>query len=440
MSNGRQSIILVVSEKMTTNKKQDRHEHNLIRMPALTRNNLSIKEDGVVLTRNNTSCNLNVYKAFSADILELKKQGISKADLCKIGFVTRDTFKKFTNAHRRILKSNIFISPHKPHKRAPFKMLIGADPEFLLFNDDGNVVRANNILQKPGLIGSDGAMTEVRPYPHESPADLVDSIHDIFSNTNLTNKIEKYVWKAAVYYKDDQRDYPVGGHIHLGNPPDINTYMANNEKLYLFAVFNKIMDELLAIPLIKLDGTDLGKARRSECEMAMGNKGYGFYGEWRACDGRLEYRTLSGLWLAHPVLSNCVLGTAKVIAEEIYKRAYDEKFATCLFKHPEIELNHHKLLYNSDFDDWKNIPIANELNCTKSSNFMTTIINTSDANSITAKYLKNWYTEITRLTTYKKYAECIDMLYNILQMPQEKFDTMECSIKKNWLEGGDFLI
>lgn len=440
MSANKHGLILVVSDNMDNNKKPDRNEHGLVRMSAGARNNFAFNDPKIQLSCKAQASVLKIHQAFSSDIRKLKADGFSAKELRRVGFVTRDTFEKLTSSKRSILKSNVFIGrPEKP-KKAPFSMLIGADPEFLLFNEEGDVVRANNVLPKPGPIGSDGAMIEVRPDPDESPISVVNNMMSIFSDKSLTSDIEKYVWKAAIYHKDHQRDYPVGGHIHLGNPPGMSKKISGQSKSYLFAVFNKIMDELLAIPLIKLDGADLGRSRRSDCQMAMGQNGYGFYGEWRPCDGRLEHRTLSGLWLMHPKVAEAVLGTAKAIAEEMYKLAYEEDFVTGMYKHPDIGIGSYKHLYRPEFDDWANITLTSAMDCTQSSSYMASMLNSSKAKSITKAYLKKWYKKMRSLSTYNKYSGQIDKLYAILSVPRREVTGVGFDLKKNWLEGNGFPI
>lgn len=436
----KQSLILVVSDNMNKNKKPDRNERGLVRMGASARKNIALGADNLMLSHKTRSSMLRVHRAFSSDIKKLKEEGYSPADLRKVAFVTGDTFKKLTESNRRILKSNVFIGPPEKPKKAPFSMLIGADPEFLLFNTEGNVVHANNVLPKPGPIGSDGAMIEVRPDPDENPIQVVDNMMNIFSNKSLTSKIEDYVWKAAIYHKNTQRDYPVGGHIHLGNPPGMSKCISGQSKSYLFAVFNKIMDELLAIPLIKLDGADLGRSRRSDCQMSMGQGGYGFYGEWRPCDGRLEHRTLSGLWLMHPKVAEAVLGSAKAIAEEMYKIAYEQDFVKSLYKHPDIGIGSYKHLYRPEFDDWGSITLSATMDCTQSSSYMASMLNTSKAKSVTKAYLRKWYKKMRRLSTYSKYSTQIDKLYAILSVPRKEVTEVGFDLKKNWLEGKGFPI
>lgn len=206
----------------------------------------------------------------------------------------------------------------------------------------------------------------------------------------------------------------------------------------MFGIFNKILDELLSLPMIKLDGQDLGECRRSKCQMAMGNNGYGFYGEWRPCDGRLEHRTLSGLWLMHPVVAEAVLGTAKAIADEMFGLVEDKGYDLAYIRHPDIGFDDHKYLYRAEFDDWDKIGIAKDLRCIQSSSYMRSMLNASKAKSITKSFLTKWYSDMKKLSTYKQYAKHIDMLYAILSLPQKKISDVGFDLKKNWVEGKKF--
>lgn len=432
-------LILVVSDFMNNNKNPDRNETSLIRMPLKTRKFLEVGDELLKIKYKNKSTSLTPFRAFSKDIKELKKVNeFTTEELKRVGFVTKNTFEKLSKEDKTILKNNVVI--YKPHRESfNGTILVGADPEFLLFNNEGTVISANNIFPKEGKIGSDGAMMEVRPNPSKTPTGLIKNIKDIFNEANSDERIKNFTWKASAYHKDSVRDYPVGGHIHLDNPNNFGV-VSDNNRLFLFAVINKILDELLALPLIKLDGVNLGKSRRSECKMALGNNGYGFFGEWRTCNRRLEYRTLSGLWLMHPTISECIIGTAKAIVEESFKLADNMEYNTKFFTHPDIEINNHRYIYRTEFDSWSSIKIANEMQCINSSSYMKSMLNMSKAGSITKVFLNNWYEKMKRLSTYKEYSEQIDALYHILNFPREKMTEVGFDIKKNWLEKNEFTI
>ncbi len=422
-------MILMVSDNMDSNKKPDRDENSLVRLSAVARKSFELEDSQVELTGTAKQSMLNTHQAFSKDV-KFAKSKFSPTELRRVGFVTTQMFKRLTGKTAKIAE-DVWIS------KTPFTTLIGADPEFLLFDMEGNVVRANNILGKPGKIGSDGAMIEIRPDPSPNPETLVKNMSAIFEDRHLTAPIKDLDWQAAIYHKDNVRDYPVGGHIHLGNPVGI-AKLSSQAKIFLFAVMNKIMDELLALPLIKLDGTDLGKFRRSECQMAMGNNGYGYYGEWRPCDGRLEHRTLSGLWLMHPFIAECVLGTAKAISEELFQRVENEGYNRSAFNHPGIALGDHKFLYRGEFDDWGSINLARDLECISSSAYMANMLNQSKARSITKPFLKKWYNKMKKLSTYQKYSKAIDGLHSILVLPRNSVHEVGFNIKENWLGGKKF--
>lgn len=440
MSVPKKELILVVSENMTNNKKADRNEHGLIRMSSSARESINLEGPLTEVVYSENSAKLSVFQAFLDDVRKLKEVGFTSDQLKRTGFVTQETFNRLCKSKERILKTGVLIGApeEKKKEKQDINILIGTDPEFLLFDNENNVIRANALIPKEGLIGSDGAMVEIRPKPDVKPSVVISNMTEIFKDAATNSKIKDYIWRACIYHKDAQRDYPVGGHIHIGNPPGINKLSGSGARTSLFAVFNKILDELLALPLIKLDGSELGRSRRSECQMAMGNHGYGYFGEWRLCDGRLEHRTLSGLWLMHPVVAESVIGTAKAISEEMQRIVEDANYDTKMFSHPDISLNDHKSLYRPEFNDWESIGLTSEMKCVQPSSYMINMLNQSKAKSITKKFLLNWYTRLKGLTTYSKYSRYIDKLYELLLLPNEEVKKVGFDIKKNWLEKTDF--
>lgn len=415
-------LILMPSEKMDTNRKEGRNERTLIRMSKAARENLGLDEKIEVYNKNSTDDRiksatlLEVYKAYTDDIRKAIVMGVPKEDLNRVGFVTTDIYNKLTGGK----KQDIWVS------KGAEDVVIGADPEFLLFEKD-MVVRANNIMSKNGKVGNDGAMAELRPDPSIDPKDLTENIKSLF-NSDLTDCIKKYTWKAACYFKDDTRDYPVGGHIHIGNPKKVDT-MSNANRNRLFAVTNKIIDELLAIPMIKIDGKEDGKARRSECRMGH----YGKYGDFRQSNGHLEHRTLSGLWLAHPELCQTVTGVAHAIAASVFLKAAENKY-DMNYICPGQEEGY----FNpwSDEFNWSNIPLAAELGCVKPSSFMRHVLNDSDVTAVSKKYLSGWMNVMKELPTYNTHSEYIDRLHEILSAKpaQIKEAINRYSLQEAWLD------
>lgn len=425
-------MILVPSEKMDANKKKERNEHGLVRMSAVARKTLGF-DDKVELFPNTTSAEklmkcslvLDIFQAFAADVKALREQGYTEDDLKRVGFVTTKTFQRITGSTSKTPNKNIWISDTIEES------VIGADPEFLLFDHNGNVIRANNVLAFNGSLGCDGAMAEVRPAPAMTPEGLVENIHKIFGNEKLTDPISKYKWMSGCYYRDNARDYPIGGHIHVGNPIQI-ARMPTNQREMFFKVLNKIMDELLAVPMIKIDGADLGSARRTKCTMGK----YGYFGEWRSCNGRLEHRTLSGFWLMHPRLALCVFGTAKAIIDEVFQLVSKNK-CSIPYILPAKFVNSN--LWATNFDGWKDIPLAAEMGCVTESSKMVDMLNSSSAAIITPKFLQDWHAKMRSMSSYQKYASYIDGLYEILKFKVKSFQDFEKQIQKNWLEGNKFI-
>lgn len=433
-------LVLVASDKMDANKKEDRKEHSLIRMASTTRANLKFNKKKVELkpTSNaTTALKLDIFQAYSSDLKKIKnkiKNGeLTSEEANRVGFVTTSTYKKILGNRKQ---KNIWISNGADKVEQIENLIVGSDPEFLLFDNNGNVIRANNVMAKPGKLGNDGAMAEIRPSPSISPNELVKNMKDIFSNTKLTHNIKDYDWIASCYHKDNVRDYPVGGHIHIGNPRKVAS-MHTTQRYQFFKAINKILDELLAVPLIKLDGAEKGSARRTHCQMSMGGGGYGWYGEWRPSDGHFEHRTLSGLWLSHPVLATAVIGTARAIAKEIFRYGaehdYDIKY---LF--PETFWN--KQIWNANFNSWGDIPLVRDMRCNASSKEIKGLLHNSRESDITKTYLRTWYSKIKGMATYKKHCKYIDALYEILSHSKKDLDDYDRNIKKNWLEGRKYLI
>lgn len=434
---GQKPLILLVSESMDDNKKEDRNEHHLVRMAASTRTNMGF-EDKVELwsaegksasARMKTALLLDIFHAFTKDVREVKRMiaagQLQAEDIKRIGFVTSKTYKRITGKDPGT-PSNIWISD------SIAETVIGADPEFLIFRrSDSSIIHANNIsgFTRDGKLGSDGAMAEVRPDPAITPENLVANISSIFSDHRLISSISEYKWAAECYYKTSIRDYPVGGHIHIGNPIQIAKLSMGDRKVF-FKSFNKVIDELLALPMIKLDG-EKGNKRRTQCRMGK----YGYFGEMRLCNGRLEHRTLSGMWLSHPDLAVAVLGTAKAIIDEVFLRVSNKKFDLSYMMPEKFRKTD---VWNSNFSSWEDIPLVKDMRCTKTSADMIALLNKSDNRSINKTFLRSWYTKMKSLSTYKQYSSYIDKLYAILNSPIKSIRGIDNELQANWLEGKQF--
>jgi hypothetical protein len=175
---------------------------------------------------------------------------------------------------------------------------LGADPEFLLMNAEGQVVPASAYLPRRGLAGCDHVrigerllypLAELRPDPSPDPGKLFASIR-------------KALYRAAEHIPDrpgmrwlaggmPARGFALGGHIHLSG-------------LWLNSSLLRVLDNYLALPLMLIeDGRS--QARRPR---------YGAPGDVRRQPhGGFEYRTLPS-WLVTPVITKGVLGLAALLS------------------------------------------------------------------------------------------------------------------------------
>jgi hypothetical protein len=436
---GKKKLILMPSPSMDKNKKEARNEHSLVRMPANVRKLLDFHEDKVEVWTAQTaedraaSVLLDIFQAFSADIKRVKEMvqrgELKQSEAGRIGFVTTKMYNRITGGDDN---KNIWVST------GVHDTVVGADPEFLLFTKEGDVVHANSIMSKSGIIGSDGAMAEVRPKPSTSPDGLINHIKQAFLDKTLTNAISQYDWKAGCYYQNSMRDYTMGGHIHVGNPAKVARMPLNQREMF-FNVLNKIMDELVAIPCIRLDG-EMGRKRRTECQIHSGGGGFGWFGEWRTCNGRLEHRSLSGMWLMHPSVAKCVIGTAKAITDAVFKYWAQNNFDLEYIIPKKYQgYTRHKLNHSS-FSDWNKFKVCKDMSTIMSSAELRDRLNHSKGGDITTKWLNSWHSKMKGLETYGKYSKYIRGLKEILRINMNEVSNWDRTIQNNWLKTKKFLV
>lgn len=440
----RKKLVLVPSESMVSNKKRD--ENILVRMSEATRKLMGLSTPEVeVSTAGGRDTTLKIFKAFSKDIKHVRalvaNGELSEAEAKRVGFVTVRTYNSITGGDAN---KNIWISTSEE------TLMLGADPEFLLFRDDA-IIRASSIggMDKVKVIGCDGPLAEVRPKPSSTPKTLVQNIQSAFRNKSLTDPIKEFSWMAGCYYVDNQRDYTLGGHIHVGNPKKV-TRVKMPDRMLFFNVLNKVLDEHLAIPCIRLDG-DKGRKRRTGCKFPTRGKGFGWFGEWRPHDGRLEHRTLSGMWLMHPSLARCVIGTAKAITEEVFsmwaaaglKRDFvlPERYSGLAYDIGSPPYHYHNFEMNKrGFSGWKHLPICKALGADMTSASLIDMLERSKASDINAAWLNEWHAKLRNMSTYKKYSKYIDGLRAILRTPIRTIEGWPKKIQDTWLSDKKFVV
>ncbi len=161
---------------------------------------------------------------------------------------------------------------------------LGCDPE-LLCRLNGKFVPAYNYFKSNCSFGLDGceSIAELRPGFSESPIDLTAKIKIILEyGHEKAPDMEFY----AGHYVDE---YSLGGHIHLGLPPD-----------------NSLIDTLDTV-LYSLSNCIDDKNQRTKRERS----GYGKRRAYRRQPHGCEYRT-PGSWLLSPSVALVTLTLAKL--------------------------------------------------------------------------------------------------------------------------------
>jgi len=134
---GKKKLILLPSRSMDNNRKEGRNESSLIRMSAKARTFMSFTDDKVEIwtvagVERQASVLLDIFKAFSADVTKIKelisKGELKPNDVNRIGFVTTKMYNRVTGGKS---DTNIWVST------GVHDTVVGADPEFLLFNAEG---------------------------------------------------------------------------------------------------------------------------------------------------------------------------------------------------------------------------------------------------------------------------------------------------------------
>lgn len=447
----REEVVLIASERMDGNKKEGRNENRLVRLPKKTRQSLSPKDVTVELyncgkvgiDRATNSRLLKIHQAFSSDVKLLsgfiKKGLMTERDKRRVCFVSSDTFKFITKQQPKVRVARAWIAD------SIVDILIGADPEFILKDRSGTIIRGDRLLGRETLtapLGIDnfGLQIEVRPEPEITPKKLIVGMRKILKTHRNAKTITDYIWHACSY-----NSFCVGGHLHFGTPKMLEE--KKNEKLGFFVAATRILDELVAIPLSKIEG-DGGVRRR-------GSTRFGRHGDFRKDTGRLEWRVPGGDWLAHPDLALAVVGASKAVCEEILymidASGFEENFivpakyrkgAWASYKGPANNQDSggrtHFWTANfkyrtDDENDWADWPICESFGLRKSSAEVAQILHSAvvkkEHMELASKVLRN-------MSTYRDYKKEIDSFVNICSRTKKSLGTLNRNIKDTWLNKG----
>lgn len=433
-------LILIPSPRMDSNQKSDRGEDKLIRIGSKARTNLNLDgEKTVELWPNNTTSDrinrskvLSIFQGFSSDLKAARGNGMSQEEYLRVGFVTTRTFE-YICGNGANSKNDIWIS------QSIDDTVVGGDPEFILI-DEGNTVQYAGMVGgfgSEGELGSDGPLAEIRPAPAIEVEDFVNTISKILKTHPKAKYIKNYKWMADCCWLGrsnnaggrDRDAWPIGGHIHIGTPAQIaNKLNINNLfKHFYYVTLTRILDELLAIPIMRVDNKEGSKARRTY---------YGMYGDYRTEHNRLEYRTLSGMWMAHPKLALITIGVAKAIIDTYFQMLEAKNFRT---EYISGTVSSNTNCFDPKFDSWSNMGIMLDFGTTLSSAEMKNILH-NYAIKYDKAYIKSLSERLRKLPTYDKYATYIDQLIELVAQPYNKINKMSRDLKKAWVDGEDFII
>lgn len=178
------------------------------------------------------------------------------------------------------------------------RIMIGADPEFILRKPNGKIVSADRFMGREGEVGCDAVvlsghrivlpLVELRPQPSTSPIALTLHLQSLMQRAEKMINEPDLDWLAGAM---PIKGLPLGGHIHFSG-------------VELTSQLLRVLDNYLALPLVMLEGDNANRRRPR----------YGFLGDFRhQSHGGFEYRSLPS-WLASPQITVGVLSLAFVIA------------------------------------------------------------------------------------------------------------------------------
>lgn len=178
---------------------------------------------------------------------------------------------------------------------------LGADPEFMIRRDTGQMIPASRFFPTDGEIGCDAVarrtargalvrpLAELRPPASSSPDQLVRSIQRLIARAAARVPYSNVQFRAG---SQPFAGLPIGGHIHFSGLGQAN------------GAILRALDTYLTIPLFLIENTAVSRMRRPR---------YGFLGDQRPQRWGFEYRTPAS-WLVSPRIARAALSLAKVVA------------------------------------------------------------------------------------------------------------------------------
>ncbi len=415
---------LYISERMT-----EAGETGIARMPLKAREFTSgaLVDDGILkIVCGKKQKEMEIKQVFLEDLRKLNRQvkegDLNQDDVNVCCFLSQDDYDSIT---------------YKRDKHDPWvtneidPIMIGTDPEFVLM-EEGEVVRASNLLPFDDKFGSDGNWAELRPDPSQDISEVVDNISVLLRKGNKV--VEELDWMAGACYHVDQNRVPyigewcpIGGHIHLGNP---NVQGKVNHDT--FRALADILDDLVVIPLIRVDGPHADKRRQ--------HKGYGVgcggdRWQFSGSKGRLEWRTPSGIWLCHPLVTEAILGTTKAVAESFYQRWGKKKYNFDFITTSEDKtILTGKTIYSDGYKEIRDKMCSSGIR--KSFGIKTfterTGLLTASKTSDVSNECKILNRRLRGLDKYSDYKSQIDTFTALVNASREDIKSLDMNLKNNW--------
>ena len=175
--------------------------------------------------------------------------------------------------------------------------LLGADPEFVMLDEQGNMQAFNGRHNPYDPWGLDhgGWVIEPHPKPDMSVRLLTGNLK--VAMNDFATVAPDYKWRAGAALVAPQRGITLGGHVHVDKP------RCSAEQSRALDLFTQHLEALDVLP-------------RTECQARRGmNGGYGNFGDVRVEHGHFEYRTFASWLFSQRVTKLCLLGTKLLIVD-----------------------------------------------------------------------------------------------------------------------------
>lgn len=253
---------------------------------------------------------------------------------------------------------------------------LGADPEFMILRENGQMVPASRFFPTAGSVGCDAALArtpqgdlsrpigELRPPPSDSPDELVRSLRRLLFRASSLAPYGNLRFRAGSL---PCAGFPIGGHIHFSGLGRISGQLL------------RALDTYLMIPLFLVENQTTACRRRPR---------YGFLGDYRPQPHGFEYRTPAS-WLTSPRIASAALALAKVVAV------------------------HHRQLTRDAFAD---LDLANHFYAGNKEPFY--------------QLAAAIFGELSLLSTYREYAASIEPLRQMVEQRRRWNETVD--IRRTW--------